>query len=72
VIGRLLAATWLDTLEGSNPFAVALFSQTMIMVFYFPANNQIFQVGESFAAFVGTLMLWLVTRQRRPMSRASS
>jgi len=64
IIGRLLAQSWLDTLRGENPFAVAAFAQFLIVLFYFPANNQVAQSGESWTAFVGTLILWLVTRRK--------
>jgi len=67
LIGRLFAWSWLDTLGGANPFAVAMFSQFLIMLFYFPANNQLLQSGEGFTAFWVTLFLWLRTR-RRPVS----
>lgn len=64
IIGRLFAQTWLDTLRGENPFAVAAFAQFLIMLFYFPANNQVLQSGESWTAFVGTLILWRFTRRK--------
>lgn len=64
LIGRLFALSWLDTLRGSNPFAVAVLAQFLIMLFYFPANNQLLQSGEGFAAFWGILVLWLATRAR--------
>jgi hypothetical protein len=64
LIGRLFALSWLDTLGGRNPFAVVLFSQLVIMLFYFPANNQLVQSGEGFAAFWVTLILWW--RSSRP------
>src|SRR6267143_4744057 len=46
LIGRLFALAWLDTLCGGNPFAVVMFSMFAIMLFYFPANNQMLQTGE--------------------------
>jgi hypothetical protein len=64
LIGRLFALSWLDTLSGANPFAVVMFSQFLIMLFYFPANNQLLQSGEGFTAFWVTLILWW--RSRRP------
>jgi len=64
LIGRLFALSWLDTLKGSNPFAVAMFAQFLIMLFYFPANNQCMQSGEGFTAFWGILILWLFTRHK--------
>ena len=54
----------LDTLQGANPFAVAMFAQFVIMLFYFNANNQCLQAGEGFAAFSILLILWLKTRRR--------
>ncbi len=63
LIGKLFALSWLDTLAG-NPFAVVLFAQFLIMLFYFPANNQLLQSGEGFTAFWVTLILWW--RSRRP------
>jgi len=62
LIGRLLALSWLDTF-GGNPFAVVLFAQLVIMLFYFPANNQLLQSGEGFTAFWVTLFLWWRSRQ---------
>lgn len=64
LIGRLFALSWLDTLNAENPFAVALFAQFAIMLFYFPANNQLLQSGEGFTAFWATLFLWWRTRTR--------
>jgi hypothetical protein len=62
-IGRLFALSWLDTLGGTNPFAVVLFAQLVIMLFYFPANNQLLQSGEGFTAFWVTLILWWRSRR---------
>src|SRR4029077_7173796 len=58
LVGRLFALSWLDTLRGGNPFAVVMFSMFVIMLFYFPANNQMLQTGEALTAFWGTLILW--------------
>lgn len=62
LIGKLFALSWLDTLAGLNPFAVVIFSQFLVMLFYFPANNQLLQSGEGFTAFWITLMLWWRSR----------
>jgi len=64
LIGRLFAMSWLDTLRGENPFAVAMRAQFVLMLFYFPANNQMLQAGEALTGFYGVMILWLVTRQR--------
>lgn len=63
LIGRLFAMSWLDTLDGKNPFAVAIFAQFIILLFYFPANNQVMQSGEGVFAFFGLLIFWLYTRK---------
>jgi hypothetical protein len=63
-IGRLFALSWLDTARGRNPFAVAMFTQFLVMLFYFPANNQVLLIGENVTAFWGTLLLWLFTRRK--------
>ncbi len=72
LIGRLFALSWLDALSGTNPFAVVLLSQLMIMLFYFPANNQLLQSGEGFTAFWVTLLIWLGTRRRLSKNPAGS
>jgi hypothetical protein len=65
LIGRLFAQSWLDTLRGDNPFAVIMFSILLIVLFYFPANNQMLAPGEGVTALLGTLILW--RRSRRPL-----
>jgi len=64
-IGRLFALSWLDTLRGSNPFAVATFAKFLIMLYYFPGNNQCLQTGEELTAFWTILALWLITRRKQ-------
>jgi hypothetical protein len=74
MIGWLFARVWRDVLVGENPFAVALFAQLVLMVFYFPANNQIMQSGEGLSAFLVTLIVWRWTRNKDsvPSSPAST
>lgn len=64
LIGMLFGLVWLDATRAANPFAVALLGIVLIMLFYFPANNQVLQSGEGTTAFWGTLALWLITRRR--------
>lgn len=64
LIGRLFALSWIDTLKGSNPYAVAIFTQFLIMLFYFSANNQVMQTGEALFGFYGLLLMWLYTRRK--------
>lgn len=63
LIGLAFAKSWLDTLEG-NLLGVSIFSQFIIMLFYFSANNQLMQSGEGFTTFWLTLVLWIVLRRR--------
>jgi hypothetical protein len=65
LIGLLFGLTWLDTLQGTNPLAICMFAQFLIMLFYFPANNQVAQSGEPFVSFYVLLVLWLLTRRGR-------
>ena len=64
MIGYVFALSWIDTLNDSNPYAVAVFAQFLIMLFYFPANNQVMQSGEAFFGFYGLLLAWLYTRKK--------
>ncbi len=61
-IGWLFAVLWRDVVDAGNPIAVSLLAQVLIMIFYFPANNQIMQFGEGLSAFVVTLAVWYWTR----------
>jgi len=64
LVGRLFALSWLDTLKGNNPFAIAIFAMLLMILFYFPATNQWLQGGEGLVAFWGILALWLFTRRK--------
>ena len=59
IIGWLLGASWVSMLYLSDKWAVVLFSLLCIMIFYFSANNQIFQTGPTFFTFFVALGLWL-------------
>jgi len=63
-IGWLFARVWRDVIDAGNPIAVSLLSQVVIMLFYFPANNQVMQFGEGLSAFVVTLALWSWTQAK--------
>jgi hypothetical protein len=62
-VGRLLALSWLDVLKKENPFAIIIFSFFVIMLMYFPANNQVMQTSDTAFAFTVTFLLWLFTRR---------
>jgi len=67
LIGRLFALSWLDTLRGDNIFAVVVFSQLLMILFFFPGTNQWLQGGEGLVAFWVTLLIWLFTRKKYPL-----
>jgi hypothetical protein len=64
LIGRLFSMVWLDVLHKENPFAVALFALLVIMLFYFPANNQVLAFSRTATAFWVMLVCWIFTRKR--------
>jgi hypothetical protein len=65
LVGYALAVSWRETIVWRNPFALAAFVQFCTMVYYFPANNQCLQSGETVAAFWGTVITWQVVRRQR-------
>jgi hypothetical protein len=62
-IGFFFAMSWRETLQAANPFAVTMFAQFVIMLFYFSANNQLLQSGEGWSAFWVSAVGWWWTRK---------
>ena len=71
LIGRFFAYAWLDVLGRQNPFATGVFACFVIMLSYFPANNQIFQSAEGISGFWGLFVLWIFTRTKPSPQRQS-
>jgi hypothetical protein len=67
-----MALSWRETIVWRNPFALAAFVQLCTMVYYFPANNQCLQSGETVTAFWGTVICWQVVRRQRASYSDSS
>ena len=66
LIGRYFAMTWLYSIIYTDKISILLFSYFVIMLLYFPANNQLMQNGESCIGFFITLSLWILkTRKLR-------
>ncbi len=65
LIGYVFALSWLDTLQGTNPFAVAAFTQFLLILAYFCASNICLQTGENLVSFWATMVLWSLTRGKR-------
>ncbi len=64
-LGGLLAKVWCDVVYRHNPPAVALLALLCIMVFYFPANNQVLAFSRTANAFWVILVFWGLTRSRK-------
>ena len=69
LLGRLLATCWVNALGDTNPLAVALLANLLIIFYYIPANNQIMQFPEQMTALWVTLVVWWITTRRRRPSR---
>jgi hypothetical protein len=64
LIGFALGLSWRDTLERADPLAAGVFFHLCILVFYLPANNQLFQGGELAIGFTVLTVAWLALRRR--------
>lgn len=62
-IGYFFSLSWKDAILTENCFAIVVFFNICFMIFYFPANNQLFQGGELAVGFSVTFIMWLVTRK---------
>jgi hypothetical protein len=62
LIGYLFGLSWKDALITENPFAITVFFGFCTMILYFCANNQMFQIGESFVGFIVIIIVWFITR----------
>lgn len=63
VIGYLFALSWLDVLRRQNPFAIGVFALLVMMLFYFPMNNQVLSFYRTAIPFWVLVPLWLLTRR---------
>jgi len=66
--GFLLALAWRRALDRQAVVWVTLLHMLLILFYYIPANNQLFQVGETTSAFVQAL-LWLALSGERVFYR---
>jgi len=61
-IGYFFATSWRDTVTRGDPLAAGVFFSLCTLVFYLPANNQLFQGGETAVGFTVIFVLWLLGR----------
>jgi len=64
LIGRLLAMSWSDTISGSSLLAPVVLYQLLMMLYYFPANNQALAFGDGVMSFWTLIPLWIWRRKR--------
>jgi hypothetical protein len=69
VFAYLLGLAWGRTLAHTHPAWVVLLFMLLILFYYVPANNQIFQAGESCIGFLMLLAMALAAGPSRRMSR---
>lgn len=58
IIGYILGSTWISSLIGNDYASVVVFSLFIILAFYIPMNNQLFQSGELFVCTWFWLFYW--------------
>ena len=64
LIGFAFGLSWRDALTRYDPLACGVMFHLCILVFYLPANNQLFQGGELAIGFSVLLVAWLALRNR--------
>jgi hypothetical protein len=63
LLGYLWARSWVDATEGRDDRAAVFFCALMMIIFYFPANNQMMNTLDNYAALVGWGLAWGITRR---------
>lgn len=65
LIGRLLAALWLDVVVNKDPLAISLFALLLMMLYYASANNQVLGFPSTAIPFWTLLCIWSRRRVRQ-------
>jgi hypothetical protein len=63
LIGLLWCRAWRDAVHGESDKAAIAFCVFMMMIFYFPANNQMTTTFDAYATLIGWVGGWLVSRR---------
>jgi hypothetical protein len=64
LIGFLWGLWWREAVAGMNDAAAVLFTMATTMMFYLPANNQVFASYEGYFVLVTWLAVWVWQRSR--------
>ena len=67
-IAFLWALWWREAAAGMSDPAAVLFALSTMMMFYFPANNEVFASYEGYTVFAVWLVVWLWHRRSRAVS----
>jgi hypothetical protein len=70
VIGYWWGRWWREAAAGMSDPAAVLFALTTTMLFYFPANDQVFLLADGYLAFAGWIVIWLWRRRADALSAA--
>ncbi|RYF51904.1 MAG: hypothetical protein EOO38_01935 [Cytophagaceae bacterium] len=62
-IGYLWARSWADATLGKDDRAAVFFCAVTMMIFYFPANNQMMNTLDNYAVLLGWGVAWAITRR---------
>lgn len=63
LIGLLWCRAWRDAVHGESDKAAIAFCVFMMMIFYFPANNQMTTTFDAYATLIGWVGGWLISRR---------
>jgi hypothetical protein len=64
LVAYVYAISWREATERSNPLSIVMFSMITLMLFFVPANNQLFHSPESFLATWVIILAWLWMHRR--------
>jgi len=68
VIGYLWGMWWREAAAGMSDPAAVLFAMTTSIMFYFPANNQLFLTPDGYLECAAWIAVWLWHRHRQTLS----
>lgn len=61
--GWMFSASWIDSIEKHNHYAVVVYALFVIRIVYMPANNQVLSLSQSFIAWYMALFMWFLSRK---------
>ncbi len=70
VVGYFWGKWWREAAAGMSDPAAVLFALATSMMFYFPANNQVFLTADGYLVFAAWIAIWLWHRTRQRLSAA--